>query len=192
VIGQSCLHSPAKIVVERQSQPTGSSLSALEPRQIVRKPRGRTVLPAAAYCAKDPRAALNRQTHPSNMPLMAPDRAPSEVTQSVCLQSPTSPFVFGPAGCSTKALTIHCRSHVGKYRPFLSQISLDQGGRLLPEPNCAGKLTGKPPTRNSSAAQLGKSQPRRHKAFLRLARSQRIEALPRQTDAVVITDEALS
>jgi hypothetical protein len=91
VIGQSCLHSPAKIVVERQSQPTGSSLSALEPRQTVRKPRERTVLPAAAYCAKDPRAALNRQTHTSNMPLMAPDRAPSEVTRSVCLQSPTSP-----------------------------------------------------------------------------------------------------
>jgi hypothetical protein len=37
-IGQSCLHSPANIVVERQSQPTGSSLSAPEPRQIARKP----------------------------------------------------------------------------------------------------------------------------------------------------------
>ena len=60
VIGQSCLHSPAKIVVKRQSQPTGSSLSALKPRQIARKRRGRTVLLAAAYCAKDPRAALNR------------------------------------------------------------------------------------------------------------------------------------
>jgi hypothetical protein len=93
MIGQSCLHSPAKIVVERQSQPTGSSLSALEPRQIARKPRGRSVLLAVAYCAKDPRAALN----PSNMPLMALDRAPSEVIRSVCLQSPTSPCPLVPS-----------------------------------------------------------------------------------------------
>ena len=97
MIGQSCLHSPAKTAVERQSQPMGSSLLALEPRQIVRKPRGRTVLPAAAYCAKDPCAALNRQTHPSNMPLIALDRAPSEVTRSVCLQSPTSPCPLVPS-----------------------------------------------------------------------------------------------
>jgi hypothetical protein len=187
VIGQSCLHSPAKIVVERQSQPTGSSLSVLELRQIARKPCRRTVLLAAAYCAKDPRAALNRQTHPSNMPLMALDRAPSEVTRSVCLQSPTSP-------CSPAAFRIRscrmlngssndpiCRSHVGRYRPFSSQISLDQGGRLLPEPNCVGKLTGKPPTRNSSAAQPGRSQLRRREAFLQLAWTHRIEALPRQS-----------
>ena len=75
MIGQSCLHSPAKIVVERQSQPMGSSLLALELRQIARKPRGRIVLLAVARCAKDPHAALN----PSNMLLMALDRAPSEV-----------------------------------------------------------------------------------------------------------------
>jgi hypothetical protein len=87
MIGQSCLHSPAKIVVERQSQLIGSSLSALELRQIARKPCGRIVLLAVAYCAKDPCAALN----PSNMLLMALDRAPSKVIQSVCLQSPTSP-----------------------------------------------------------------------------------------------------
>jgi hypothetical protein len=74
-----------------------------------------------------------------------------------------------------------CRSHVGRYRPFSSQISLDQGGRLLLEPNSAGKLTGKPPTRNSSAAQPASSQPRRRKAFLRLAWMHRIEALPRQS-----------
>jgi hypothetical protein len=89
VIGQSCLHSPAKIVVERQSQPTGSSLLALEPRQIARKPCGRdvvhAVLPAAAYCAKDPHAALNRQT-PSFQYAVALDRAPSEVTRSACLR----------------------------------------------------------------------------------------------------------
>ena len=35
------------------------SLLALEPRQIAIKPPGRTVLPAAVYCAKDSRAALN-------------------------------------------------------------------------------------------------------------------------------------
>ena len=189
MIGQSCLHSLAKIVVERQSQPMGSSLSALEPRQIARKPRGRTVLPAAAYCAKDPRAALNRQTHPSNMPLMALDRAPSEVTRSVCLQSPTSPCPLVPSfltgGVSYSVLqdaqqsSIQFRSHVGRYRPFSSQISQIKG-RLLPEPNCAGSYGAR------------RSQPRRYEAFLRLARSQRMEALPRQTDTVVITDEALS
>ena len=74
-----------------------------------------------------------------------------------------------------------CHSHVGRYRPFSSQISPDQGERLLPEPNCAGKLTGKPPTRNPSAAQPGRNQPHRREAFLRLARSYRIEALPRQS-----------
>jgi hypothetical protein len=67
-----------------------------------------------------------------------------------------------------------------------------KGRRLLPEPSCAGKLTRKPPTRNSSPAQPGRSQPRHRETFLRLARSQLIEALPRLTDTVVITDEALS
>ena len=177
-------------MVERQSQPTGSSLSALEPRQIARKPRRRTVLPAAAYCAKDPRAALNRQTHPSNMPLMAPDRAPSEVTRSVCLQSPTSPCPLVPSFLTSSVLYLVLQdaqqklrrsnlSQPRRYRPFSSQISPDQGAQLLPEPNCAGKLTRKPPTRNSSAAQLGRSQPRRCEAFIRLAKSQRIEALLR-------------
>jgi hypothetical protein len=97
VISQSCLHSPAKIVVERQSQLTGFSLSALEPRQITRKPCRQTVLLAAVYCAKDPCTSLNCQTHPSNIPLMALDRAPSEVTQSVCLQSSTSPCSLVPS-----------------------------------------------------------------------------------------------
>jgi hypothetical protein len=60
VISKSCLRGLGSIVVERRSQLRGSSLSALEPRQIARKPRGRTALPAAACCAKDPRAALNR------------------------------------------------------------------------------------------------------------------------------------
>jgi hypothetical protein len=55
----------------------------------------------------------------------------------------------------------------------------------VPEPNRAGKLTGKPPTRNSSTAQPGRSQPRRRKAFLPLARSQRMEALPKQAGIVV-------
>src|SRR6202030_56306 len=113
------------------------------------------VLPVAAYYAKDPCAALNRQTHPSNMPLMALDRAPSEVTRSVYLQSPTSPCPLVPV-FSLAAFRIQsrrmlnrssndpiCRSHVGRYRPFLSQISPDQGGRLLLEPNCIGKLTRK-------------------------------------------------
>jgi hypothetical protein len=59
-------NSSASPTIEK-SQLTGSSLSALEPRQIARKPCRRTVLPAAAYCAEDPRATLNRQTHPSNM-----------------------------------------------------------------------------------------------------------------------------
>jgi len=140
VIGQSCLHSPAKIVVERQSQPTCSSLSALEPRQIARKSRGRTILPAAVFYAKDPRAALSRQTHPSNMQLMAPDRASSEVTRSPCLQSPTSPCRLVPsllAGSVSYSVRRRlnrssddpiCRSHVGRYQPFSSQISPDQRG----------------------------------------------------------------
>jgi hypothetical protein len=72
-------------------------------------------------------------------------------------------------------------------QPISAQIK----GRLLPEPSCAGKLTRKPSTRNSTAAQPGRSQPHHREAFLRLAMSQRIEALPRLTDTVVITDEAL-
>jgi hypothetical protein len=154
VIVQSCLHNLAKIVVERQSQPTSSSLLALEPRQIARKPRGRTVLPAVAYYAKDLRAALNRQTYPSNMLVMASNRAPSEVTRSVCLQLPTfhcprlsahlSP-VFSPAAFHIRSRRmlnrssddLICRSHVGRYRPFSSQppslsCLIDIGGHSLP------------------------------------------------------------
>jgi hypothetical protein len=134
------------------------------------------------------RAALNCQTDPSNMPLMALDRAPSKVTRSVCLQPPTSPCPLVPsflaAGVSYSVL--QDAQQKLRYQPFSLQISLDQGGRLLLEINCAGRLTGKLSTRNSSAAQPGRSQPRRHEAFLRLARSQRMEALPRQTDVVVI------
>jgi hypothetical protein len=75
----------------------------------------------------------------------------------------------------------------------LSQIGLKQGTQASQRLHYAQGITEMPPaTRNLSAAQLGRSQLRRHKAFLRLARSQRIEALPRQTDTVVITDEALS
>ncbi len=59
------------------------------------------------------------------------------------------------------------------------------------EPNCVGKLTGKLLTRNLFAAQLGRSQLRRNNAFLQLARLQHIEALLRQTDAIVITNKAL-
>jgi hypothetical protein len=154
VIGQSLLHSPAKIVVERQSQLTGSSLSALEPRQIERKLYRRTVLLAAAYSAKDLRTALNRHTHPSNMPLMATHRAPSEVTRSAGLPacnrlrppahlsqfSHRQRFVFGPQDAQQKLQRIQsaiCHSRVGRYQPFSSQISPDQGARLLPKPNCA-------------------------------------------------------
>jgi hypothetical protein len=170
MISQSCLHNPA-----------------LDPRQIARKPHRQTVLPAAVYCAKDPCAAFNRQTHPSNMPLIALDRTPSKVIRSICLQSPTSLCLlvpsFSPAAFHIQSYRMLnrssndpiCHSHIGRYRPFLSQISLDQG------PNCVGKLTGKPLTRNSSPAQPGRSQPRHHKAFLRLAWTHHIEALPRQS-----------
>jgi hypothetical protein len=69
-------------MIEGQSQPTGSSLSVLEPRQIVRKPRGQdvvyVVLPAAAYCAKDPQTLYFQYA-------VAQDRAPSEITRSACL-----------------------------------------------------------------------------------------------------------
>jgi hypothetical protein len=123
---------------------------------------------------------------------MALDRAPSKVTQSVCLQSPTSPcplvpsFLTGAVSYSVPqdAQRKFRRSNLSqprRYRPFSSHISPDQGARLLPEPNCAGKLTGKPLTRKSSAAQPGRSQPRRRKAFLRLAWTHCIEALPRQS-----------
>jgi hypothetical protein len=105
-------------VVKRQSQLTGSFLSVLELRQIARKPRGQTVLPAAVYCAKDPCAALNYQTYPSNMLLIALDRASSKVTQSVYLKLPVSPCLLvpsfltssvlylGPTRCLIEALTI--------------------------------------------------------------------------------------
>ena len=64
---------------------------------------------------------------------------------------------FFPIGLPHKQICMHDRSfggsnsviyhsHVGRYRPFSSQISPDQGERLLPESNCAGKLTEKPPT----------------------------------------------
>jgi hypothetical protein len=75
----------------------------------------------------------------------------------------------------------------------LSQISPKQGTQASQRLHYVQGITDTPRAkRNSSAAQPGRSQPRRHEAFLRLARSQRIEALPRQTDTVVITDEALS
>jgi hypothetical protein len=48
-----------------------------------------------------------------------------------------------------------------------------------------------PRTRNS-AAQPGRSQPRRREAFLPLARSERMKALPKQISTVVVTDKALS
>jgi hypothetical protein len=76
--------------------------------------------------------------HPSNMPLMALDRAPSEVTRSVCLQSPTSPCPLVPSFFSPAVFRIRScrmlnrssddpirRSHVGRYRLFSSQISPD-------------------------------------------------------------------
>jgi hypothetical protein len=47
-----------------------------------------------------------------------------------------------------------CYSHVGRYQPFLLQISLDQEAR--------------PPTRNSSAAQQGRIRLCRCEAFLLL------------------------
>jgi hypothetical protein len=76
---------------------------------------------------------------------------------------------------------------------ILSQISPNQGTQASQGLHYAQGITETPPaTRNSSAAQPGRSQPRHHEAFLRLARSQRIEALLRQTDTVVITDEALT
>jgi hypothetical protein len=76
---------------------------------------------------------------------------------------------------------------------ILSQISLDQGTQASQRLHYAQGITEtSPATRNSSAAQPGRSQPRRREAFLRLARSQSMEALPRLTDTVVITNEALS
>ena len=64
---------------------------------------------------------------------------------------------------------IYC-SRVGRYRPFSSQISPDQPisrGATPARAQLRRKLTGEPPTCNSSAAQLGRSQPRRREAFLR-------------------------
>ena len=126
------------------------------------------------------------------MLLITLDRAPSKVTRFAYLQSPTSPCPL-VSSFSLAAFRIRscrmlnrssndpiCRSHVGRYQPFSSQISLDQGTRLLLEPNCVKKLTRKPPTRNSPAAQLGRSQPRHCEVFLRLATTHCIEALLRQ------------
>jgi hypothetical protein len=56
---------------------------------------------------------------------------------------------------------------------ILSQISLDQGTQAGQQLHYAYGITEMPPTtRNSFAAQLGRSQPRRREAFLLLARSQ--------------------
>jgi hypothetical protein len=78
--------------------------------------------------------------------------------------------------------SVICDSHVGRHRPFSSQISPDQGTqRILSSPQCKGAHRDLTPTRNSSAAKPGSSQLRRREAFLQLARSQYIEAMPRQS-----------
>jgi hypothetical protein len=114
--------------------------------------------------------------HPSNMQWPRIELLPRSHDLPAC-NRPRLPahlsLVFSPAAFRIRSRRMLnrssddpiCHSHVGRYRPFSLQISLDQGARLLP-PNCVGKLTRKPPTRNSSAAQLGRSQPHRREAFL--------------------------
>lgn len=62
------------------------------------------VLLAAANCAKDPHAALNHQT-PSFQYAMVLDRAPSDVTRSAGLQSPTPSYPLVPV-CSLAAFRV--------------------------------------------------------------------------------------
>jgi hypothetical protein len=132
----------------------------------------RAVLPAEAYCAKDPRTSP-QSLHPilpiwpwpqielfSRLHDLAACKSP---TSALLICHPcfsTAAFRIWSAECSTEASvrqSVICDSHIGRHRFFLSQISPDQRLWLMPEPNCVGKLTGKQPTRSSSAAQLGRS-----------------------------------
>jgi hypothetical protein len=146
------------------------------------------VLLAAACYAQDLRAALSRQT-PSFQYSMAPDRAPSEVTRSACNGPRLLPHARG-VSCSfgrmlnrsfddaTVMQIVICDSHAGRNRPFSSQISPDQGILCI---SSSRELTEILPSIRNSAAQLGRCQPRRCEAFLRLARSYRVKAIPRQS-----------
>jgi hypothetical protein len=75
----------------------------------------------------------------------------------------------------------HC--HVGRYRPFLSQISPGHGTQGIsasPQQRKPTKISL--PTRNPHTAQLGSHQSYRHEAFIRLARSlQRTKVIPWQS-----------
>jgi hypothetical protein len=92
-------------------------------------------------------------------------------------------FRIRSAGCSMEASMMQsaiCHSHVGRPSALLVQVSPDQGTeRMSSSPRRKGAHRGLTPTRNSSAAKPGSSQLRRREAFLRLARSQRMEGMPR-------------
>jgi hypothetical protein len=96
VIGQSCLHSLAKIVVERQSQPT------VPLYQRLNQGKSQESLVGGPSCQQQ-RTVLRILVQPSIIrPILlichkSPDRAPSKVTRSVCLQSLTSPCPLVPS-----------------------------------------------------------------------------------------------
>jgi hypothetical protein len=118
VIGQSCLHSPAKVVVERQSQPTGSSFISArtkanrEKASWTDRPTSSSILCQGSSCS--PQSSDPSFQYAINSPGQSSFRG-----HTICLPAiahvslPTCPqfshqrrFVFGPAGCSTEAPTI--------------------------------------------------------------------------------------
>jgi hypothetical protein len=172
------------------------------------RPRGGDCVIRILVACAVPRAGLKRQIHPSNMQRLRIELLPRSYDLPACDRPRLLPLLTNPptVGVSYSfgrmlnrsfddAIVMQidlCDSHVGRNRPFSLQVSPDQGiQRISPSPRRKGAHRDPSLTRNS-AEQLGRSQPRRREAFLRLARSQRMKALPKQTSTVVITDEALS
>jgi hypothetical protein len=140
------------------------------------------------------------RTHPSNMQWPRIELLPKSHVLPAC-NRPRLPahlsqflhqrrFIFGPQDAQQKPYDPICNlsqphrqisALLVADQPRSAKINPDQGGATPTRAQLRRKLTGEPPTRNSSAAQPGRSQPRRREAFLRLARSHCIEAPPRQS-----------
>lgn len=91
-------------------------------------------------------------------------------------------FVFRAEGCSRKCCRSICCSYVGRNRSFSCCRSAQIKAHSAHRSHWRRKLTETLlSTCNLSAAQPGRSRPRCREVFLRLARSQYREALPRQS-----------
>ena len=153
-------------------------------------------LPPAACRVDDFHATLKRRIssfhpHQGTVEVATPEvrrlclPAIAHVSLPTCdrVSSPAA-FHIRSAGCSIGSFDdAICKSVTATWadnRPFSSQVSPDQGTqRISSSPRRKGAHRDLTLTRNSSAAKPGSSQLRRHEAFLRLARSQRMEGMSR-------------